>query len=141
LAPPTNADFITKNRTKAITMVAPRREDDRVSSKHEEYGRVPEYLQERKAKWAELEEETRRKLPDPNCPPGMCLMPEEERLNTLKVLNESKEEAMTQLRRLPFVIDTPSMKKKQDYLETKLREIDNALSIFSKTKVYVALDK
>ena len=65
-------------------------------------------------------------------------MPEHERLHTLGVLTQSREEALNQLQRLPFVIETPSMKRKQETLETKLREIDRAMSIFSKDKVYVA---
>ena len=68
----------------------------------------------------------------------MCLMPDAERVQTLQVLQQSKEDALQQLRRMPFVIETPSMRKKQENLENKLREIDNAVAIFSKDKVYVA---
>jgi hypothetical protein len=39
---------------------------------------------------------------------------------------------------MPFVVETPSQRKKQEALEAKLREIDNAIGIFSKEKVYVA---
>ena len=141
LAGASNADFIQRNKVKAITMQAKRKDDNQsLPSKHEEYGRVPEYLEERKAKWAEEEEEVRRRRPDPNCPPGMCLMPEEERVQTLEVLQQSKAEALNQLRKLPFVVETPMMKKKQEYLEGKLREIEGALVIFSKPKVYIAKD-
>lgn len=142
LAPPTSADFINRNKVKAITMVSSKKNlHDDQPVRHEEFGRVPEYLEERKAKWADEQEEARRRLPDPSCPRGMCLMPEEERLNTLSVLTQSKAEAMALLRKLPFVIETPSQKKRQEALENKLREIDSALAIFSKPKVYVALDK
>lgn len=140
LAPPTNTDFVSRNKVKAMTMVARHHDDDRErdSARHEEFGRVPEYLEERKARWAEQEAERRRNAPDPNCPPGMCLMPDEERRNTLEVLQRSREEAMSQLRRMPFIIETPTQKKRQEMLESKLREIDNAIGIFSKEKVYVA---
>lgn len=141
LAGASNADFIQRNKVKAITMQAKKKDDNQnLPSKHDEYGRVPEYLEERKAKWAEDEEEIRRRRPDPNCPPGMCLMPEEERMQTLEVLQQSKTEALNQLRKLPFVVETPMMKKKQEYLEGKLREIEGALVIFSKPKVYIAKD-
>ena len=141
LAPPSNTDFVSRNKVKALTMVAPTRgnsEKDRGDVRHEDFGRVPEYLEERKARWAEEESERRRRAPDPNCPPGMCLMPESERLGTLEVLQKSKNEALDQLRRMPFVIGTPTQKKRQEFLEAKLREIDNAIGIFSKDKVYVA---
>jgi hypothetical protein len=138
---PSNADFISRNKMNAMTMQSSKREnDDNEDYRHDEFGRVPQYLEQRKNQWAEEEAEIRRQRPDPNCPPGMKLMPEEERLSTLETLQQSREEAMIQLRRLPFVIETPSMRKKQEFLENKLREIDRALDIFNKPKVYVAFD-
>lgn len=138
---PSNADFINRNKVKAITMLPKHRQNEDTEHRHEEYGRLPKYLEERKQQWAEEEEDKRRRRPDPDCPPGMVLMPESERLNTLEVLQQSFEEAMGQMRKLPFVIETPTMRKKQEYLEGKLREIEHAISIFSKPKVYVALDR
>lgn len=143
LAGPSDADFINRNRVDAIITKAPRgrRDDEDKPAKHQDFGRVPQYLEDRKARWAEEQEDIRRRMPDPDCPRGMRIMPDSERLQTLDVLEQSREEALQQLRRLPFVIETPSMRKKQEYLEGKLREIDNALSIFSKPKVYVADDR
>jgi hypothetical protein len=142
LAPPSNTDFISRNRVEAIASV-PSKKDLLVprDSKHDDYGRVPAYIEERKAQWAEQREEVRRRMPDPDCPPGMRLMPEAERLQTLEILKSSQAEAMNQLQRMPFVIETPSLKRKQEALETKLREIEHAGSIFSKPKVYVAGDR
>jgi hypothetical protein len=142
VAGPTNANFIQRNKLSAITMPAQHKTDHVDNeARHEHFGKVPAYLEERKAKWAADEQEIRRRMPDPDCPHGMRLMPESERLETLRVLQESREEALSQMRRLPFVIETPTMKKKQEVLENKLREIDHALSIFTKTKVYVADDR
>ena len=104
------------------------------------YGKVPDYLQQRNAQWEEEKEERKRRAPDPNCPPGMKLMPESERLETLEVLHQSKTEAMKQLQAMPFVIETPSLKRKQSQLEDKLREIEHAIGLFSKTKVFVHLN-
>ncbi|CAE7681490.1 Enkd1 [Symbiodinium microadriaticum] len=137
LAPRSGADFISKNKTEAKKMRPPAEHSDE-GGMHEAYGRVPGYLQNRKAQWADAAEERRRNAPDPNCPPGMCLMPEDERIETLRTLNGSKSECMKQLERMPFVIETPSMKRKQEDLESKLREIDRAIEVFSKPKVYVA---
>lgn len=140
LPEPSNTNFISRNRVEAVSNTNGRRSsfnnDD--AGKHEEFGRVPQYLVDRKQRWEEEKEEIRLRMPDPNCPPGMRLMPEEERLSTLQVLQESKETVLEQLRRLPFVIETPSIRKKHDALECKLREIENALTIFSKQKVFVA---
>lgn len=143
LAPHNPTDFVSRNKVKAMTMVPSHsREEGRSrenDARHEDFGRVPEYLEERKARWAEEESEKKRRMPDPNCPRGMCLMPEAERRGTLETLQQSKEEALNQLRRMPFVIETPTQKKRQEMLEAKLREIDSAIQIFSKDKVYVAI--
>lgn len=87
LAPPSNKNFIQHNRIEAVANIPQRRSsvDSREPARHEEFGRVPHYLEERKAQWAEEEEEMRRRRPDPDCPPGMRLMPESERLQTLEV--------------------------------------------------------
>jgi hypothetical protein len=138
---PNNSDFINRNKLQAITMLPKNRPQEEHDYKHDEFGRLPKYLEERKNQWAEEEEEKRRRRPSPDCPPGMVLMPETERLSTLEVLQQNHEEAMHQMRKLPFVIETPTMRKKQEFLEGKLREIEHAISIFSKPKVYVALDR
>lgn len=140
-APKSNENFIARNKVKAMCMRAPEhheREDE--GAHHREYGRVPEYLEERKAQWEEAASERRRRAPDPNAPAGMCAMPEEERQATLQTLTQSKKECMHLLERMPFVIETPSMRKRQQDLENKIREIENAISIFSKPKVYVAMN-
>ena len=144
LAPRSNADFISRNKAKAQCMIPPtetNRDGGSGVAKHEEYGRVPNYLEERKAKWASEQEEIRRRAPDPNCPPGMTLMPEAERASTLDVLRSSREEAMKMLGKMPFVIETPSLRRKQSELEAKLREIESAITLFSKPKVYIAIDR
>lgn len=47
------------------------------------------YLTNRKAEWARKEEERLRSLPDPDCPVGHIVMPENERLETLSQLQKS----------------------------------------------------
>jgi hypothetical protein len=48
------------------------------------------------------------KMGDPSAPPGMKLMDEEERRETLRVLQESLEYSKKQLFKLPLTIETPS---------------------------------
>lgn len=138
LAERSNSNYIVKNKVSAVTMSHPVTEKVSTSGKHQDFGKVPEYLEQRKAQWEEEKEEIRRRKPDPNCPAGMMLMPEEERLDTLEILKASKVEALKQLQALPFVIETPSLIRKQSMLENKLQEIDNALNLFNKPKVYIA---
>jgi hypothetical protein len=140
--PPT--DFINRNKKSQVMMdrknssELTRANSSGSDSRHESYGRVPGYLVNRKNEWAELEEERKRNAPDPSCPRGMCLMPEEERQATLATLFDSRQECLRQLERMPFVIETPSAKRRVEELEKKLREIEKAIEIFNKPKVYVA---
>lgn len=140
-APRPNKDFIGENRNKIQEMLPPRADNNADgASTHEEFGRIPKYLLDRKLKAAQEEDERRRNAPDPDCPRGMKRMPEEERIHTIEVLSSSKEECLLQLSKLPFVVETPVLRKKQESLEQKLREIDNALELFRKPKVFIAMD-
>lgn len=142
LAPRSNVDFVTRNRVKAQTMIGGSvREEDDGPSVHKSFGKVPAYLENRKAKWAEEQDEIRRSAPDPECPKGMMKMPEEERTSTLDTLLRSKEEALRQLNQMPFTLETPSLRRKQADLESKLREIEHAIALFSRPKVYIAIDR
>ena len=141
-----NENWISKNRLAAEMMEAPltmtaREKSKQESTVHESFGKVPQYLKNRKDQWASEKEEAARRAPDPNCPKGMKLMPEEERVQTLEVLRASREEAMNQLSRMPFILETPSAKRKHTELEMKLKEIEAALALFSKNKVYITDSK
>jgi hypothetical protein len=138
LAERRNSDFINKNRIKAATMIPHQSQESKEPARHQNFGKVPNYLEQRKQQWEDEKEEIKRRAPDPNCPKGMCLMPEIERLDTLEILHSSKAEALKQLQALPFVIETPSLKRRQQGLEDKLNEIEKAITLFSKPKVYIA---
>jgi len=99
---------------------------------------VPAYLQDRKAQWAEDEARRKAEARDPECPAGMTLMSNEERLDTLRILNDSEKETHALLFKMPMRVTTPSMVKKKNDLEAKLKEIEAAKKIFSRPKVYVA---
>ena len=42
--------------------------------------------------------------------------------------------------KMPMVLETISARKKQEVFENKLKEIENAISIFKKPKVFIARD-
>ncbi|CAM9955338.1 unnamed protein product [Discosporangium mesarthrocarpum] len=107
---------------------------------HESYGKVPLYLLERREQWEQEEERRRAEAPDPTCPPGMKLMPEEERVATLGLLQESETETQAQLNKLPLVVQTPILQRRKEDLNIKLKEIDDAKAIFSRPRVYVTRD-
>ena len=71
-------------------------------------------------------------------PPGTRLMPEEERLETLNDLKESKKEINSALEKLPVVSRTILMDRHRKDLEDKLLRIDKAIETFNKKQVFVA---
>jgi len=56
-----DSDFIERNRVKALTMAPPSLDKVEELAKYDEYGRVPTYLEERKAQWEEEKEERRKR--------------------------------------------------------------------------------
>jgi hypothetical protein len=65
-------------------------------------------------------------------PPGTRLMPDEERLDTLRDLQDSKKEINSALEKLPVVSKTLAMDKHKKTLEEKLIRIEKAIETFSK---------
>jgi hypothetical protein len=141
-APRSGTNFIMDNRRRADQLevkdkTTVRERQFKESAKHQNFGKVPDYIEQRKAKWAAEKEEMKKRMPDPNCPPGMKLMPDEERKETLEILVQSRVEALKQLQHMPFVVETPSATRKKLALEDKLKEIDDAIALFSRTKVFI----
>jgi len=67
--------------------------------KRESYGKVPSYLESRKAEWAAKQEvERREKEIRDACPPGHRMMPDEERVETLNMVTNALEEAKKEVR-------------------------------------------
>ena len=102
---------------------------------HEDFGKMPNYLLKRRQEWDEEEDVRQANMPDKDCPPGMSLMPEGERLETLAVLTRSQETAKDTLRRMPLVIETQGQVRRKNELDAKLKEIEDAIVIFSREKV------
>lgn len=71
-------------------------------------------------------------------PPGTRLMTEDERVKTLEELKVKKQEVASLLFSLPLSMRTEALKNKKSELETKLTEIEKAISTFSRKVVYIA---
>lgn len=69
------------------------------------------------------------------------LMPEAERLETLQALQASREEAKAAMQRLPLLIETLGQKKRKEALDNKMKELEDAIKIFTRPKVYVQDDR
>ncbi|TRY96785.1 hypothetical protein DNTS_014505 [Danionella cerebrum] len=97
-------------------------------------------LEQRKAEWKKQEEEKRRNTPDPSVPAGHTQMSERERLETLQSLRETHSSLVSELLSLPVKADTLSMRSRRAQLDQRLSEVEEAIKIFSRDKVYIRSD-
>ncbi|XP_028853154.1 enkurin domain-containing protein 1 [Denticeps clupeoides] len=105
-----------------------------------EKGRVPQYLEERKEQWRREAEERRRNAPDPSAPAGHTLMPERERVTNLTKLKEAHSSLVSELQSLPVRTDTLNVRSRRAELDRRLSELEEAIKILSRDKVYVRTD-
>lgn len=109
-------------------------------TKRNGYGKVPLYLQERKSELAEIAAKKKRDEDNKKAPKGMTLMPEEERLHTLRILKDNLKATKDNLSHMPLLVETPSAVRRKASLERKLQEIEDAINIFSRPKVFIKED-
>jgi len=103
------------------------------------FGKVPDYLVDRKK---ELErEEIAREVAcqRPDVPAGYKMLPEAERQETLATLQKKLQEAEAAFQKLPFKIETVGQKKREADLQKTIKECEAAIKVFSKPKVLVEL--
>ena len=123
---------------KARAKVEDKKQNQNLPGLNKNYGKVPSYInkynqQREDAAIQRMMEEERSKIPA-----GTRLMPEEERVETLRDLQESRKEINTALEKLPVVSKTMAMEKHKKELESKMARVDRAIETFSKKTVYVA---
>lgn len=107
---------------------------------HREYGKVPKYLKKMKINAKLIKDLERKKEEKKNYPKGTRLLSDEERMFTLKKLQESKKELENLVTKLPIILDSIGAKNRQQKLYKELDEIDHAINTFSKNKVFVKID-
>jgi len=74
---------------------------------------------------------------DPGCPEGMRRVPEDEKEQTLALLEMRLAEAQTELARAPRGADSISARKFRSELESRMQELEDAIAVFSRTNVLV----
>ncbi|KAH3863580.1 enkurin domain-containing protein 1-like isoform X1 [Dreissena polymorpha] len=119
--------------------------DDLKKKQEEEYkqhkkGEVPTYLKTRKEQWKKQEEERIANIPDPSCPDGHKALAEAERKETLELLKQKQQELTSKLASLPLRTDTFRIRSCKQELENKLAEMEEAIKIFSRPKVFVKME-
>ncbi|XP_018113243.1 enkurin domain-containing protein 1 isoform X2 [Xenopus laevis] len=115
-----------------------KREQEEYDSKQKGY--IPQYLVDYKEMWLKMKEESKKNTPDVSTPPGHTLMPEAEKLGTLNNLKQNQEKLVKELQKLPLGSDTLSIVKRRTELEKKLLEVEEAIKIFSRPKVFIKKD-
>ena len=107
-------------------------------ARHKSYGQIPTYITQRRER-IEKEEEARR-ISEANAPPapGLRLMEESERLETLRMLDESEKAAQEELRNIPFSMNHQKAARMREALGYRLSEIESTRKIFSKERVWVS---
>ena len=70
---------------------------------------------------------------------GMRLLSEDERLETLAVLQKNRADVERALQGLPLKIETVGQIRRRDELERRMREIEEGLKVFARPKVLVKL--
>ncbi|KIY96606.1 hypothetical protein MNEG_11355 [Monoraphidium neglectum] len=154
-------DFLEENRVTAAaarhpTKAVSKAEGARSYTAKREYGQVtggrggagrgaaapclvPAYLVERKLQMAEERRALEAAREAAKVPPGMRIMPEEERAETLALLERNKAEVEGALSALPIVVETLGTRRRKDDLERRLAEIEEARRVFSRKVVMVRL--
>lgn len=140
-------DFIKVNGRAARQGQVPRSPsltalDDLKKRQEEEYkrhkkGEVPAYLKSRQEQWKKDEEERIANTPDPSVPEGHRVLPDNERQETLALLRKNQQDLISKLQSLPLRTDTFRMRSCKQELESKLAEMEEAIKIFSRPKVFV----
>ena len=144
-------DYVSMNKTAVVSAAAQRgaalrkklEERDALKNmtwtekKRYHVGEVPGYLLARKAELAEAARVKREMEERSHIPVGMRVLPEEERVKTLEILRENREDTYEKLRSLPFKCETPSSKRTKAALEFRLAEIEDAQKVFSRNRVLV----
>jgi len=131
------AEAVSKKNVREPKKELPKISDGPSKQKHSDYGKVPVYLQDRKQEMDDMACYERAMAARADIPEGMKLLSEDERQSTVKQLNDTKAQIEDDLRRLPFNIETPSQIKHKSGLEGRLHEVEEAIKVFSRKKVYV----
>ena len=102
-------------------------------------GKIPSYLKKRAIT---LEEEAKAKIiikEQKSYPPGTRLLSDPERLETLNNLHKQKSWLQAAIMALPITMDTYRANAKKRELDAKMDEIEKAITVYSRSRVFVAV--
>ena len=132
-------DYIKQNRESARhTPRGTRREvsPPKVKPRELKQGAIPAYLTRRKNEWAHQLQ--RERNVDPDCPSGMVVMKDKDRIAKIHSISIEIERTKNLLTTVPLNIRVSSVKRKKVALESKLKHLESLLKRFMRPKVYVS---
>lgn len=106
-------------------------------NKHKNFGKVPEYIKRYEMERELKEQEMLKKKEELKYPKGTRLLSEEERVETLNSLIKTQQEITQLLEKMPITNRTLSIQRRKEEFIKKLTEIDKAIDMFSKKRVFV----
>ena len=128
MAVTSGAGFMTtQTKEKVQPAVAPNR------------GKVPKYLDQRKETLKKEALARVKKIEVKSYPPGTRLLDETERVTTLDNLTKKRNEIVKGLDSLPISMDTLRARTRKRKLDAELDELDAAIKVYQRTKVFVAI--
>jgi hypothetical protein len=135
-------DFVQRNISRAADQKSrakpahvPTSKERIVDARHAP-GQIPQYIEVRKAKM-----DSRNVVPQGDgCPPGMRLLGENEKQESILDLDEQKEEMIAKLSRLPLNIESPTLLREKKMIEAELDEIERSIDQLKKKYVFVPDD-
>ena len=140
ILPKIQKNFIKDNRQLVIENKVPQRSKPKEQQQqvfHKDYGKTPLYIKKYEIENQIRKEEKKRRDEEKKYPKGTKLLSEEERVNTLNGLLNSKKEITNLLEKMPITTRTMAMQNKKEELIQKLEEIEKAIDMFSKKQVFI----
>ena len=128
-----NRQLVSENKVPTKTKITEEKND----VKHKDYGKVPEYIKKYELEREIMKEEIKKQEEAAKYPKGTKLLTEEERVETLNGLMNSKKELINILEKLPITTRTLAMQNKKDELIKKIEEVEKAIDMFSKKQVFI----
>ena len=142
ILPKIQKNFIKDNRQLVIENKVPQRSKPKEQQQqvfHKDYGKTPLYIKKYEIENQIRKEEKKRRDEEKKYPKGTKLLSEEERVNTLNGLLNSKKEITNLLEKMPITTRTMAMQNKKEELIQKLEEIEKAIDMFSKKQVFIKI--
>ena len=140
ILPKIHKNYIRENRQLVMENKIPTKTkfiEEKNDAKHKDYGKVPEYIKKYELEREIRKEEIKKQEAAAKYPKGTKLLSEEERVETLNGLMNSKKELTNLLEKLPITTRTLAMQNKKDELIKKIEEVEKAIEMFSKKQVFI----